>query len=230
MRKTTDLDKVKKMAIAFLNMEVEETEFSPLVVIHPILENGVVNIKRNGKNDMANVLEDKEALQLFIKQCSKRIMNCSTAYNVYSIIRKSYKLTFFKYIHNFLSEEDFGMLFADAWVISENPNQDVNVSLKECVKYFKTTDKKFLMDEKELSIFDSLPEELTVYRGVAIGRNPKGLSYTLSKDKAEWFANRFSEVKGSGTVIEKHIKKEHVLAYFNSRDEDEIVVDVFAVK
>ena len=42
------------------------------------------------------------------------------------------------------------------------------------------------------------------------------------RDTAEWFAHRFGE---EGTVYEAQISKEHILAFFNGRNESEVVVD-----
>ena len=78
------------------------------------------------------------------------------------------------------------------------------------------------MEEGDYKRYLSLPDELTVYRGV----KPKGevlaLSWTLSKKKAEWFANRF---QSDGTVYRAKIPREHVLAYFNCRSEQEVVLN-----
>ena len=80
-------------------------------------------------------------------------------------------------------------------------------------------------DEEEYEVYKSLPDKFTVYRGVAIGRNPNGLSWTKSKSKAEWFSHRFDKNNNIGYVQSAIADKQNVLAYFNSRDEDEIVVD-----
>ena len=45
----------------------------------------------------------------------------------------------------------------------------------------------------------------------------------MDYDKAEWFANRFGEE--DGTVYEAEIEKAHILAYFNRRNESEVIVD-----
>lgn len=62
------------------------------------------------------------------------------------------------------------------------------------------------------------------YRGVTSynAKNIKALSWTLDRDTAEWFAYRFGE---EGTVYEAQIQKEHILAFFNGRNESEVVVD-----
>ena len=80
------------------------------------------------------------------------------------------------------------------------------------------------MDEEEYAVYQSLEDPVTVYRGVTSynAKNIKALSWTLDRDTAEWFAHRFGE---EGTVYEAQISKEHILAFFNGRNESEVVVD-----
>ena len=51
-------------------------------------------------------------------------------------------------------------------------------------------------------------------------KNKNGLQ---DLEKAKWFANRFNTETKKGYVQVGIAKKEHVLAYFNTRGEDEIV-------
>ena len=46
----------------------------------------------------------------------------------------------------------------------------------------------------------------------------------MNKDKAEWFSNRFNRNGKVGYVQQAMANREHVLAYFNTRNEDEIVI------
>ena len=80
------------------------------------------------------------------------------------------------------------------------------------------------MNQEERAAYKSLEDIVTVYRGVTSYnvKNVKALSWTLDRDTAEWFAHRFGE---EGTVYEAQIPKEHILAYFNGRNESEVVVD-----
>lgn len=226
MKKQTDLKLVKSTALAFLYLPVEETDFSPIVVMHPIFENGFVGIKEHGEFKMINILESEDNLERARKQWRVNIENAKDTFQVYAFVRKSYRLTFLKYIEKYLSEKDFTELLADAWVSSENPNQDVNVNIPTLTKWFKKANKKLLMTKEDYDIYCNLDDEIKIYRGVAVGRNPKGLSWTMSYDKAAWFANRFNSSNKKGYIQEATIKKEYVLAYFNTRDEEEIVANI----
>ena len=225
MSNPTDIKSIKAMALAFLNLPVEKTDYSPIVVLHPVFESGFVSAKINGKRTMVNILESEENLRIATQVWEDNIKRANDASQIFAFIRKSYRLTFLKYIKQYLSNKDFSILLADAWVSSENPNQDINVPLKTAISWFKKADKKSLMNEEDYEYYQSLPETITVYRGVAVGRNPQGLSWTCNKKTAEWFANRWSEVNGKGYVQVAEVKKSNVLAYFNTREEDELVVD-----
>jgi hypothetical protein len=77
------------------------------------------------------------------------------------------------------------------------------------------------MDEQELETLKSLDNELVVYRGCVKNLNENGLSWTLDKNQAKWFANRFEK---DGVVLEKRISKKNIVAYFNGRNEEEVIV------
>lgn len=226
MLKISNLKKVKQTAIMFLHMPIEP-EFNGLVVMHPIFESGFVPyIDSDGKQKVFNILEDEENRSSTINEYTRRINASSDVYEVYCIIRKSYRLTFLKYIKRYLSLSDFSKLLADAWVSSENPNQDVNVNIKTLTSWFRQADKRELMTEDDYKVYNQLPDTITVYRGVAVGRNPSGLSWTQNLSTAEWFSNRFNTESEKGYIQKAVISKSQALAYFNTRNEDELVVNV----
>lgn len=223
MANKTDLDAVKRTSKVLLHTKININEKIPVIAYHPFTNSPYSIDSKTGK--MLNLM-NKEDLAKWYEIVESLIDRAKKVLDIYILINTPYLLTFLKYIKDDLSKEEFSKLFAEAWVTSENPNGDANVSLRELVKMYKYCDKKCLMEKEDLEVFNNLPDEFVVYRGVSTGRNEKGLSYTRNKDKAEWFANRF----GKGYVIEKTIKKENVLAYFNTRNEDEIVVNVYELQ
>ena len=228
MLKKSNLDEVKSIATLFLYQDIEETDFSPIVVIHPIFESGIISIMKDGKPEFINITESSNNLLLVQKEWENNIMKQDSVYDVYMIIRKSYRLTFLKFVKDYLSKKDMSELLAHAWVSSENPNQDTNVSLETAVQWFREADKKVLMTKEDYAYYQSLPQTITAYRGVAEGRNPKGLSWTCNRKTAEWFANRFSRGNKGGYVQTVTVDKSCVLAYFNTRNEDELVLDILS--
>lgn len=217
-----NLDEIKNMAKIFLYLPIKvDDNFSPkLCVHHPFLSTSITCIDY----EFVDVLEDKKALKRY-RKCMEEEIDKSDLHRVYIFIRTQYRLTFIKYCEPYLSEKDLAELFADAWVSSENPNQDANCSLSYLVKMFRKCNKRYLMQEKDYEVYQSLPNTFTIYRGVSVNRNPNGLSWTQNLKTAKWFAHRFDTIEEKGYIQTAIAKKEDVLAYFNTRNEDEIVYD-----
>jgi hypothetical protein len=79
------------------------------------------------------------------------------------------------------------------------------------------------MDQAEQNDLAKLPEPLPIFRGYALPRGtPRGLSWTIDRERAEWFAYRFPAERY--LVAEGSVRKKDVLALFYGRDEREIVV------
>lgn len=91
---------------------------------------------------------------------------------------------------------------------------------------FQKCKKEHLMCKEDYENYKKLPDKFIVYRGVAVGRNPHGLSWTLNLETAKWFANRFNNDKKTGYIEKAVVRKSDMFAYFNTRGEDEIVCNV----
>lgn len=65
---------------------------------------------------------------------------------------------------------------------------------------------------------------LTIYRGETEQSTPykQALSWTLDKEKADWFANRFESERP--ITYKAKVKTDYILAYDNGREEQEILV------
>ena len=63
---------------------------------------------------------------------------------------------------------------------------------------------------------------VTIYRGVGSEKYRDGISWTLAKSKAEWFATRFTD---NGIVYSAKVKSKDILYYISERGEEEIIVD-----
>lgn len=218
----TNLNKIKEMAKLFLHLPIQEDKrLHPLLCVHhPFLASCATCIN----HEFVNLLENPERLSDFHAYMEEQI-NKGDLCKIYVLIRKPYRLTFLKHCEPYLSPKDLAEYFADAWIASENPNQDANCPIPYLVRMFKKCSKEHLMTEEDYEVYQSLPETFTIYRGVAVGRNPKGLSWTQNFEKAKWFSERFDREDKKGYIQKATAKKEDVLAYFNTRGEDEIVYD-----
>ena len=152
-----------------------------------------------------------------------------TIFQIYILINTPWSLFFINLVEPYLSAEDFAALLKDAFMGMEQPNMDSNISTTQIKNYFKKCDKNALMEEEELEVYNSLPDIVTVYRGVTSYNNKKieVLSWTIDPEVAKWFANRYEE---HGQVYAATISKKHILAYFGGRNEAEVIVDPSKLK
>lgn len=131
---------------------------------------------------------------------------------------RPYRLEAFKKIEKKLGDVSYWQLLTEIWVDTENQY----AYLKDWKK-FLTSERQhrhYMMNEEDDQLLRSLPEEVTIYRGCQKGLNEKGLSWTLDKSKAEFFANRFSK---KGIILEKKIPKSEIVALLTVRGETEII-------
>ena len=83
MKKKTDLAAVKQLANAFLMMEPEETEFSPMIVKHPFTDSGIVGIRKaDGSLAMGNIMENPDDLASWRSTLRTVIDGCGSAMQV----------------------------------------------------------------------------------------------------------------------------------------------------
>lgn len=221
----TDLPELKLLAKSLLHMEPEATEYSPMIIRHPFTSSGIVGLKEpEGNMRIGNIMENKEDLEQWRKVMSEIIDECETATEIYCMIEKPYIFGFFKYAAPYLSKEDYSTILADAWIRSEQPNHDPNLPQSRLLAMFRAADPKLLMDEQERNRLDELEDTVTVYRGVRSARSDgiSAMSWTLDKDTAVWFANRYGR---QGKVYEAKIEKKHIQALFLGRNESEVILD-----
>ena len=116
------------------------------------------------------------------------------------------------------TKDDYWDLISWLWQDTECVYENLDTWIELMTLEF--SEPQLMMNDKEKEVYDNLPEVVRVYRG---GVDDKGLSWSLSREKAEWFANRFDY---GYEVFEKDIKKSDILAYLNGRQEQEIICNV----
>lgn len=112
---------------------------------------------------------------------------------------------------------------------------DYRYNQYEFYKYLKRTLDEETVEQKEARIKENTKilkkylckdykNIIKLYRGVNDYSLPEeyALSYTIDREKAEWFSNRFN--KSGAVVIEEDFNIADVLLYTNDRDEKEVIV------
>ena len=235
MIKATDLEVCKEIAKGLLYVDIEKPEgdssFWPMILSHPFYNSCIVYDQSDGQifsfvNDDGEVIEYNlhKANELILEQIKK----AQNIYHLLMLINKPYRIFFFDMVREYLSDEDYGECLKIAWHDSEFPSSSPNFSPQDYVEMFKGCSKQSLMNEDELEVYKNLPNKIDIFRGESSGEYRMGMSWTLKKSKAEWFANRWSKDDGSdsdGIVYSATVDKSRILAYFES--EEEVVLDPF---
>ena len=134
---------------------------------------------------------------------------------------RPYRLQAFQEIQDRLTDIGYWHLLGEVWIDTENAWQ----SIKTWRSLFnsKRSHSHYIMDEVEQEMYGNLPSKFTIYRGCSY-ENENGISWTLDKDKAEFFANRCSTFGRKGKVIYREIDKKNTVALLLGRNEQEIIV------
>jgi hypothetical protein len=123
----------------------------------------------------------------------------------------------------FISPAKFHELLADVWNDAEGfpPEED----LEYLIDTMMPGDAPRAFGE-DVAFFEALPKSFTAYRGARSGVNEAGRSWTLSKDRAIWFAGRFEHLPGEPILQTRVISKGSVMFYLDAagRNEQEVVL------
>lgn len=120
---------------------------------------------------------------------------------------------------------EFNKILRDSWMLTEFPNAE---EIDMLIELFQISKKDLLMNEQEKKLWEQLPKEVNLFRGLQTSKSKEnGLSWTLDKEKAIWFANRWKE---NGKVLTVTIPKEKIFTVFLERGENEVVIDTRELK
>jgi hypothetical protein len=140
-------------------------------------------------------------------------------------VNKPYRIILLQLVKDDLDDKEFSDLLSWIWTSTEFPHQESIFNLTEL---FKKAKKEYLMEPEEIAKMESLPSIVTIYRGLQDDKAKKrALSWTLSFEKAKWFANRWAK---RGEVLSAEISKDAIFMYTNSRGEEEVVVNPFRLQ
>lgn len=120
------------------------------------------------------------------------------------------------------NKADLPELVGQVWTDSENIQQH-KAAWRDIWRGLPDTRKTMNVDET--FVFEALPDVVEIYRGIRHATYwPRGMSWTLDEDRALFFASRLPKKGLRFEILTAKIDKKHILAYFNGRREQEIVV------
>lgn len=211
---TTDIEKVRELAIDFANLPVKRNPEIPFLVCHPFLDVSVTLIPTANGREMVNVLEG-DGEEKFREYMVGWLKRTDSPMRFFMMLRKPYRFTFLNHVQSYLSDDDLGKCLRSVWSNNEHTNSGSVFTKKELVSLFSRSTKNFLMDNEELSVFQELPDRITIYRGTSSmnSKDLKVFSWTLSQERAEWYAGRFDDEVQN--VFQAELPKDGAFAYFS---------------
>lgn len=140
------------------------------------------------------------------------------------LYERPYRLYALDLVDEHLTDQQYWELIGDTWTDAENIYQ-LEDEWRDALTVGRMGRIEHMMDEEERKAYKSLLSVLTVYRGYSHDGRADGLSWSLSKEKAEWFAHYLNHREDEvPRVVKGRVRSEHVLAVFLGRNEEEIVV------
>lgn len=158
------------------------------------------------------------------------------------IHERPHRLEAFADCAELMSDADYWELLGSIWTDSENIWQMEDLWLEyldsdrgdrtQIMGISETPDDVAASNAKTYS---ELPSEVEVYRGFSLEERQQGLSWTTNRKVAEFFARRLSQQGDHPQIVHGRVSKSDVIACFNDRNEEELVVlpenvEVFCVE
>lgn len=166
-------------------------------------------------NSMINELYQRK-----LTQCDDAIRENDWAKFVH-LHEKPFRVPAFLKVIDNLNDKEYWELLSHIWTTSENVSQYYDVWCE--LWSANRPDRQFTMSDNELKALKRFPETVTIYRGYCHEDAVNGLSWTLRRSQALWFAQRFGGMAGrEPRVAIAEANRDDILAYFSS--EKEIVI------
>lgn len=163
MLSETNMDGVHEVYRTLLYSPIQETDFSPESVIHPIFDTALLPMPgENNEMKTVNILHDEASLRAIQSQYDAQFSRMHSPQSaMFFMIRTPFWLYFLKQAQQYLSVKDFSECLGVAWTsLESNDKKKIPwVSREEAAQMFRDASPEELMDEKELAVFRNLPEE-----------------------------------------------------------------------
>lgn len=143
-------------------------------------------------------------------------------------VNKGNRFDFLNFLHKcgVITDQECADTVYSIWTMQDK-FYNCGMAKTKMIKFMKMAGKTLVLPEDIARLSDD--SMITVYRGVK-ENNYKGLSWTIDRNIAEWFAKRFSYNVNKVYLFSGHLKKKDIIAFFNCRNENEVVCDYRKIK
>lgn len=177
------------------------------------------------KNDLKNFINWNNYADIITKANYFIIDNGILKFDseIMSTPKGKYISVFMKHMDSFSDEEYWENL---TYVYMNQDFSHISYDVYKMLFSSNRSNKEKLMRDEDIKFLKNLPDTFTIYRGGATKEKSKGygISWTLNKDIAQQFVERKKYLAKDEMVVHQiEISKSKVVAYFNDRNEEEII-------
>ncbi len=166
--------------------------------------------------------------EAYLNRQREKIVRAEKLEQYINAINKGNRFDFLNFLHkyNVITDQECADALYSIWTMQER-FYDCGMAKTKMIKFMKMAEKSLVLPDD----IDKLSDDsmITIYRGVK-ENDYKGLSWTTDKNTAIWFAKRFSYDVDKCYVFTGQLKKKDIIAFFNCRNESEIVCNYRKVK
>ena len=126
MPRETDLLRVKLVAHTFLDVQIQETALSPVIVSHPFTNSGISALRNeDGSLSMVDLINNSDDCTRWRRKVGEQIDSAENVHQIFVLLNPPYYLTFIKFAASDLSEKDLGQLvpFPVSWTVKMKKKQ-----------------------------------------------------------------------------------------------------------
>lgn len=173
---------------------------------------------------ISSLTYDEEDEQRRLKGLSK----ADTLSQCVSVINKGNRFDYLNWLHkeSLITDQECADIVYYIWTIQEFFH-NCGMSKTKMIKFMKLAQKSPLLQSDIDDLSDT--DMVTIYRGVNVDDH-RGLSWTIDRSVAEWFAKRFGHNGDKCYVFTGKIRKEDIITIFKSRNENEVVCNYRKIK
>jgi hypothetical protein len=157
-----------------------------------------------------------------------RIANAEKLEQCLNAVNKGNRFDFLNFLHKYgvITDQECADMVYSIWTMQER-FYNCGMAKTKMIKFMKMAEKTLVLPED----IAKLPDDsmITIYRGVK-ENDYKGLSWTIDRNIAEWFAKRFSYNVNKVYLFSGQLKKKDIIAFFDCRNENEVVCDYRKIK
>lgn len=230
MIKMLDLDKQVRIMIG--NPEAPEGTYFLMPIDSPVAGASEEELKTflDHRRDILILNTDENREKALSFKYEYALTSSKNLFDFFMHMNKPYRLLMLELASGVFGAAGFNgeyeTILRDAWMSTELPHQS---KVDRLVSLFERADPDLLMTDAEKAKLAEMPDTFTVYRGYsetqvrAKRTKRRGLSWSLDKKIAIWFAKRWSHP--DARLLQATVNKSELYMYSNERREQEVVVN-----